>query len=149
MLWLILYLPDPIVQVSIKWPNGTYSLPMVDSELSCPGTPFYWKIGYRIQDTEDILPSNDWPKDCHLKGPYTWSMVQLNFCSKTNYYEDENGNEFPAGEYCVYKKGASCPPGKAFSFTFFCLLGCFLFVLLYAPEYLIKPLSWFLCWTLH
>ncbi len=106
------FFSDPQVQSTVKWPIGTYALPMVDSVLSCPGTPFYWKIGYRIQDTEDILPSNDWPKDCHLKGPYTWSMVQLNFCSKTNYYEDEMEYEFPSGEYCVYKKGASCPPGE-------------------------------------
>ncbi|XP_072034283.1 uncharacterized protein [Amphiura filiformis] len=84
---------------------------MVDNTLSCPGTPFYWKIGYRIQDTEDILPSNDWSRNIHLKGPFTWNMIQLNFCNKVNYYEDENEYVFPAGEYCVYKKGATCPPG--------------------------------------
>ncbi|XP_072180200.1 uncharacterized protein [Diadema setosum] len=100
---------DPSVQVPVTWPYGTYSLPM--PQVGCPTSHFYWQTGSRYQDTENYLPNNYWSDPCHLQGPYYRVSVEQNFCSKTNAAEDEYNWAWPAGEYCVFKKGNECPDG--------------------------------------
>ena len=99
-----------------RWPRGQYALPMEDSVLACPSSSgVYFQVGYRIQDTETLIVpligGNEWSSPCHLRGPYGKLYTQLNFCNKVDTSEDPH-YDWPAGEYCVYRKGGSCPTGE-------------------------------------
>eukprot|EP00057_Strongylocentrotus_purpuratus_P001649 XP_001200514.2 PREDICTED: uncharacterized protein LOC764265 [Strongylocentrotus purpuratus] len=100
---------DPLIQVPLTWPYGTYTLPM--PQIGCPVAHFYWRTGSRYQDTEKYLPNNYWSDPCHLQGPYHFFSVEQNFCSKTVAAEDDYDWEWPQGEYCILKKGTHCPSG--------------------------------------
>ncbi|XP_054770615.2 uncharacterized protein LOC129278492 isoform X2 [Lytechinus pictus] len=100
---------DPVIQVPLTWPYGTYTLPM--PKVGCPVAHFYWRTGSRFQDTEKYLPNNYWSDPCHLQGPYHFYNVEQNFCSKTVPAEDDYDWEWPQGEYCILKKGTECPSG--------------------------------------
>ena len=99
----------------LRWPRGQYALPMEDSVLACPSSSgVYFQIGYRIQDTETfivpLIGGNKWSSPCHLRGPYGKLYTQMNFCTKVDTSIDPD-YDWPAGEYCVYKKGGACPAG--------------------------------------
>ena len=75
----------------------------------CPvSTEFSWSEGLLRQDTEDSRPLNDWSSSFHLKGEKRDSTISQHFCVKTN---KTGKTEWPAGSYCIYKKG-KCPYGK-------------------------------------
>ena len=98
-----------------KWPRGQYGLPMEDTVISCPSSSgVYFQIGYRRQDTETLIVpligGNEWSSPCHLKGPYGKLFTQLNYCNKVDTANDPD-YDWPAGEYCVYRKGGTCPAG--------------------------------------
>ena len=89
------------------WPRGTYAVPMPRS--GCPvSTEFSWSEGVLRQDTEDSRPSNNWSSSFHLNGEKRDSTISQHFCVKTN---DTGKTQWPAGKYCIYKKG-KCPYGK-------------------------------------
>ena len=95
----------------VKWPKGTYALPMPDS--GCPITSeFSWLEGYFRQDTEDTGPLSSWSSPLHLKGEKKPNQITQHFCVKTN---KTGKRRWPSGEYCIYKKG-TCPRGKVISF---------------------------------
>ena len=109
---------SPAQKAVTRWPRGQYGLPMEDSVGACPSNSgVYFQIGYRIQDTETfIIPligGNEWSDPCHLRGPYGKLFTQLNFCNKVDTSDDPE-YDWPAGEYCVYRKGGSCPTGKIY-----------------------------------
>lgn len=92
---------------SVRWPRGTYALPMPDS--GCPRSKrVSWSEGSLRQNTEDTSPLSNWSNPNHLRGHRKNNEITLNFCVK----EKKGGNvDWPAGKYCIYKKG-KCPNGK-------------------------------------
>ncbi|XP_072033169.1 uncharacterized protein [Amphiura filiformis] len=106
---------SPITKATTRWPRGQYGIPMDDTISACPSNSgLYWQIGYRIQDTESIIVpligGNEWSSPCHLRGPYGKLYTQLNYCMKDDTSNDPD-YDWPSGEYCVYRKGSSCPTG--------------------------------------
>ncbi|XP_072033848.1 uncharacterized protein [Amphiura filiformis] len=101
---------DPIVEIPVTWPQGTYGLPR-PATVGCPNTHFTWATGWRFQDTEDVFPDNFWSNPCHLEGPYWGNDAYQNFCLKTVNEEDIYEWTWPAGQYCIYQKGGVCPAG--------------------------------------
>ncbi|XP_786957.3 uncharacterized protein LOC581886 [Strongylocentrotus purpuratus] len=87
----------------IAWPVGTYGLPKPNS-----GCPTGWSEGYRYHDTEDDNPGNQWSDPLDLDGTWGQANMEYNFCMKTQSSLD--GEAWPAGSYCIYKKG-DCPSG--------------------------------------
>jgi len=91
---------------SVRWPRGTYALPMPDS--GCPRSKkVAWAEGSLRQNTEDTSPLSNWSRPIHLKGPKKNNEITQHFCVKEN--KGGSGN-WPAGKYCIYKKG-KCPHG--------------------------------------
>lgn len=75
----------------------------------CPdGT---WANGSRYHDTVDRSPKNKWSDHFEdLTASSLWrSNIELRFCSKIVEF-DENSLDWPAGAYCLFKKG-DCPNG--------------------------------------
>ncbi|XP_072048398.1 uncharacterized protein [Amphiura filiformis] len=100
---------DPIVAAPSPWPVGTYGLLMPTD--GCPSTSIYFYTGQRKFDTEDSDPNNNWSSPCHLGGWYGKNNMELQFCIKT--VLDVNENAWPAGEYCIFRFGGSCPYGMS------------------------------------
>ena len=102
---------DPHVIIPNAWPDGTYSLPQVQSPLNCPnsGDQFTWETGYRLQDTEDNDSNNHWSPSLHLSGYFGKSLLGINYCTKVDKRNDY-GIQWPKGSYCILKKG-DCPAG--------------------------------------
>ena len=94
---------------------GTYGLPQPTT-----GCPSGWATGSRRHDTEDSNPANTWSTE-YLRGYFDESIIRQYFCMKTVSRADSFDWPFPAGQYCVYKKGSTCPNGKIW---LFCLLVC-------------------------
>ncbi|XP_071507091.1 uncharacterized protein [Diadema antillarum] len=108
--------PDPLVAIPIAWPRGTYTLPK--PVAGCPSAHFSWNEGWRYHDTEDSFPDNHWSNPLHLEGPYANKNMYQKFCSKTVLEADIYGWPFQEGQYCVAKKGASCPAGLSEGFVY-------------------------------
>ena len=87
---------------------GTYGLPHPTT-----GCPRGWVTGSRYHDTEDNRPENAWSTQ-YLRGNFADSSIRQYFCMKTVQRADTYDWSFPAGQYCVYKKGSRCPNGKIF-----------------------------------
>ena len=85
---------------------GTYGLPQPTT-----GCPNGWATGSRMHDTENTDPSNSWSTQ-YLRGYFAASSLRQYFCMKNISRMDTFDRSFPAGQYCVYKKGSSCPNGK-------------------------------------
>ncbi len=101
---------DPIVEIPVTWPQGTYGLPKPHT-VGCPNSHFTWATGWRFHDTEDVGPDNFWSNPCHLEGPYWGNDAYQNFCMKTVNEEDIYEWTWPAGQYCIFRKGGACPSG--------------------------------------
>ena len=99
---------------SALWPSGEYGLPMPRS--GCPGAnDFTWTTGYIIQDLQDGSSSKtNISSNSNLQAIVT-NDVQQNFCIKSNQttVSDAKRKPWPAGEYCIYQKGKSCPAGMS------------------------------------
>ena len=98
---------------SVRWPKGTYALPMPVS--GCPKRKKApWSEGFLKQNTEDTTPLSNWSRPTHLKGLKKHNVITQHFCVK----EKKGGSdEWPAGKYCIYKKG-KCPLGKGLKLGF-------------------------------
>ena len=93
------------------WPVGVYGLPMPTS--GCPTSAgFTWETGYCFYDTDNYNPDNEWSDGLHIKGPYWGNDMYEHYCMKTVDRVSECEQEWPLGEYCVYKFGDHCPTGK-------------------------------------
>eukprot|EP00057_Strongylocentrotus_purpuratus_P009111 XP_011663585.1 PREDICTED: uncharacterized protein LOC105438006 [Strongylocentrotus purpuratus] len=84
-------------------PVGTYGLPKPNS-----GCPTGWSEGYRYHDTEEGYPGNAWSDPLDLDGTWDQASMEYKFCMKTQSSSAED--TWPAGSYCIYKKG-DCPSG--------------------------------------
>lgn len=79
----------------------------------CPkASGFYWNVGYILQDLEDVDSLTAVSPNSHLQGWVLGDVVQY-FCTKNNASVAVDGLRlrWPAGEYCIYRKGTSCPKG--------------------------------------
>ena len=111
-----------------RWPGGTYAIPMPVS--GCPRSKrARWSEGSLQQNTEDTSPLSNWSRPIHLKGRQKNNEISQHFCVKENKSGSRN---WPAGKYCIYKKG-KCPYGKNTPYSkmaailiFFCLHSIFL-----------------------
>ena len=94
----------------LTWPRGSYGLPMPAS--GCPLIKGYpMKEGWRLHDTENKRPSNDWSLPLHFPGPFNRNDVTQRFCMKT--LSTTGGRDWPEGQFCIYMKG-KCPRGVYF-----------------------------------
>ncbi|XP_078346119.1 uncharacterized protein LOC144631547 isoform X2 [Oculina patagonica] len=96
---------------AVLWPSGMYGLPM--PKTGCPkANGFYWKSGYIFQDLEDVGSMTTVSPNSHLQGWVLGDVVQY-YCIKNNASAaiDSKRFQWPAGEYCIYRKGATCPTG--------------------------------------
>ncbi|XP_041452750.1 uncharacterized protein LOC121405848 [Lytechinus variegatus] len=98
--------PDDAVKIPLVWPDGTYGLPK-----PVTGCPLGWHDGYRYHDTEDDDSNNYWSSPLHLYGWRRSNNMRNYFCMKTTSADPSGlGWAWPAGSYCIYKRG-SCPRG--------------------------------------
>ncbi|XP_072016215.1 uncharacterized protein [Amphiura filiformis] len=94
-------------QICPTWPMGTYGL--LKPTTGCPSQ---WATGQRYHDTEDYSPATACSSQCHLpSGSYSISHMVQYFCMKTVDIADTDGRSWPAGQYCIFRKGGSCPGG--------------------------------------
>ena len=96
---------------TVQWPSGKYGLPMAKS--GCPkANGFSWETGNIYQDLEDDKSLTQTSSSFHLNATVLSSGdVSRSFCFKMNKSATVDNSRFrwPAGQYCIYKKGASCP----------------------------------------
>ena len=82
----------------------------------CPGAnDFTWTTGYIIQDLQDGSSSKtNISSNSNLQAIVT-NDVQQYSCVKSNQttVSDAKRKPWPAGEYCIYQKGKSCPAGMS------------------------------------
>lgn len=79
----------------------------------CPSSRgFHWVSGYIYQDLENDNSRTTVSSDAHFRGWVSNDVVQY-FCIKNHSSPaiDANRGPWPAGEYCIYQKGSSCPAG--------------------------------------
>lgn len=79
----------------------------------CPSSRgFHWVSGYIYQDLENDNSRTTVSSDAHFRGWVSNDVVQY-FCIKNHSSPgiDANRGPWPAGEYCIYQKGSSCPVG--------------------------------------
>ena len=100
-----------VFSTSILWPSGRYGLPMPKSR--CPtANGFHWISGYIYQDLENKASVTTVSPNAHLLG-WVSNDVSQSFCIKnqTSTALDNKRKPWPEGEYCIYRKGSSCPAG--------------------------------------
>ncbi|XP_068672672.1 uncharacterized protein [Montipora foliosa] len=97
----------------VKWPEGKYGLPMASS--GCPKAKgFSWQTGFIYQDLEDNNSRTTTSLSFHLRAAIVNSNdVLRGFCIKTTQSSavDLGRPSWPYGNYCIYKKGSTCPSG--------------------------------------
>ena len=99
----------------VLWPRGTYGLPMADT--GCPVDPnFTWRTGYRYQDMEDDTKNSQLSASSHLAANVHDGDVEQNFCMKTSTASDNSRPLWPKGDYCIYKRGKTCPTHSSTKF---------------------------------
>ncbi|XP_035672962.1 uncharacterized protein LOC118413543 [Branchiostoma floridae] len=88
-----------------EWPAGTYGLPMTNT--GCPvATNVTWETGSRFQDTSGY---NEWSDGLHFPtDTFHSGNMRQEFCMKTS--SEGGSGQWPAGNYCIFKRGA-CPDG--------------------------------------
>ena len=100
-----------VISHTVQWPSGKYGLPMAKS--GCPkANGFSWETGYIYQDLEDDKSLTQTSSSFHLNATvFSSGDVSRNFCLKMNRSATVDNSRFrwPAGQYCIYKKGGSCP----------------------------------------
>ena len=80
-------------------------------KTGCPtANDFHWSTGYIYQDLEDNDSQTKASPDAHLAGSVSNDVLQY-FCIKNETFTFLNRPSWPAGEYCIYRKGTSCPAG--------------------------------------
>lgn len=83
------------------------------AKSGCPkANGFSWETGYIYQDLEDDKSLTQTSPSFHLNAAVLSSGdVRGSFCFKMNKSASVDNGRFrwPAGQYCIYKKGASCP----------------------------------------
>lgn len=87
----------------------------------CPGANgFYWQTGYIYQDLEDVDSVTTISPNSQLKGQVSAGDVEQYFCIKDDSRTtvERNRSRWPAGEYCIYKKGYDCPDGLLSGWVF-------------------------------
>ncbi|KAL5248385.1 hypothetical protein ACHWQZ_G017536 [Mnemiopsis leidyi] len=106
-----------------KWPEGRFGLPSTRSEGSINGTEldrcpessdFAFETGTRVFDCEDSDPISSHSVSMHLELRLDSEKdIHLSFCSKTVTLNDKSltGGPWPAGQYCFYQVGETCPDG--------------------------------------
>ena len=107
-LYFCIFFLDPLIEIPITWPKGTYALPRPTT--GCPDSYSTWHSGYRIHDLEG---NNHWSSVNHFYPVPTNSghHVQQSFCCKTEAELDKLAWTFLPGQYCLVKKG-NCPSGE-------------------------------------
>lgn len=96
----------------IHWPSGSYGIPRPSS--GCPyKSNVNWRYGNRYQDTSNDGYGHNYKsrESFHLGATVTYAGVERSFCMKTDTSSDVNRNPWPKGQYCIYKKGGTCPTG--------------------------------------
>ena len=79
----------------------------------CPKADgFHWNSGYILQDLEDTQSMTSVSSNSHLLGWVSNDVVRY-FCIKNNASVAVDSKRFrwPAGEYCIYRRGSKCPSG--------------------------------------
>jgi len=79
----------------------------------CPKADgFHWNSGYILQDLEDTQSMTSASSNSHLLGWVSNDVVRY-FCIKNNASVAVDSKRFrwPAGEYCIYRRGSKCPSG--------------------------------------
>ncbi|XP_074638437.1 uncharacterized protein LOC141896937 isoform X2 [Acropora palmata] len=104
---------------SVLWPQGRYGLPMPRS--GCPSsTHFAWMSGFLYQDLENDQGKTRASPNAHFRGSVT-SDVEQYFCIKNSSTlpgnADPHTTTWPAGQYCIYQKGSTCPVGMQSGFV--------------------------------
>ncbi|XP_015762523.1 PREDICTED: uncharacterized protein LOC107341595 [Acropora digitifera] len=104
---------------SVLWPQGRYGLPMPRS--GCPSsTHFAWMSGFLYQDLENDQGKTRASPNAHFRGSVT-SDVEQYFCIKNSSTlpgnADPHRTTWPAGQYCIYQKGSTCPVGMQSGFV--------------------------------
>ncbi|XP_045197025.2 uncharacterized protein LOC123551856 isoform X2 [Mercenaria mercenaria] len=86
---------------NIPWPAGSFTtLNTVD------GCPEGFKLGWQYH----VPPNYIWGPSLYNAKPYWyWWHLEHEFCSRID--EQNDGEDWPAGSYCIYRKGGSCPTG--------------------------------------
>ncbi|XP_072014750.1 uncharacterized protein [Amphiura filiformis] len=94
----------------ITWPMGTYGL-----LKPITGCPNQWAAtGLLHQDTNNYVGGghyNSRSSPHHVSGPYSKNNMVLPFCIKRVDIADSDDRSWPAGQYCIFRKGGSCPAG--------------------------------------
>lgn len=79
----------------------------------CPkANGFSWETGYIYQDLENDKSNSGTSLSFHLNASVLSSGdVRQSFCIKMNKSSGVDKSRFiwPAGQYCIYKKGSNCP----------------------------------------
>lgn len=79
----------------------------------CPrSNGFHWITGYLYQDLENDFSFTKVSSNAHFRG-WVLNDVARYFCIKNHSSSavDTNRKSWPAGQYCIYQKGSSCPAG--------------------------------------
>ena len=93
-------------QLSLGWPFGKYALPKAAS-----GCPRGWRSGTRYQDNEDNRNINSATSGIsRYMSVLVNRNLRMSYCVKTFSGHSVQGR-WPAGCYCIARKGGSCPRG--------------------------------------
>ena len=93
-------------QLSSAWPRGKYAIPK-----TAKGCPRGWSTGSRYQDNEDTR-SAPIPTSTGISTRMdVWVVrnLRMHYCVKTSI--GSTSTTWPAGKYCIARKGGSCPTG--------------------------------------
>ncbi|OPL32926.1 hypothetical protein AM593_08842, partial [Mytilus galloprovincialis] len=96
---------------AVSWPSGRYSLPKPKTGCQ-PG----WAEGWVYQDNEDSNNINSVSPDPghHFNGTFNRN-TKMYYCTKTSY---SGSGSWPRGNYCIARKGGSCPSGFSTGFIY-------------------------------
>jgi hypothetical protein len=91
----------------LRWPAGKYGLP--NTIYGCPkAEDFSWASGNIHQA---LNKNNKRSSSFHLKANVTSKGVERSFCIKNANSLGPVRPSWPAGKYCIYRKGGGCPIG--------------------------------------
>ncbi|XP_005092781.2 uncharacterized protein LOC101854311, partial [Aplysia californica] len=82
-----------------EFPGGSYALP--EPKDGCSGASVSSGTRIHYNDGDNSVSS-----DYDLKGGVSGTQVEHNFCVTQNSASED---KWPAGNYCIYRKGGSCP----------------------------------------
>ncbi|XP_069122411.1 uncharacterized protein [Argopecten irradians] len=85
-----------------EWPSGTYSLLQPTN-----GCPSQFTTGYRSWRPERTGQST-FSQNPNLQGYANQTHIEWHFCTKAT---GSGSSAWPVGDYCVMRKGGTCPSG--------------------------------------